>query len=293
MLSFGNIRQVLALALAGLACLIGAQTASAQEAYGPRIVHLSVVDRETGQVARVYYHNRRYFVAAQTGNRYSLRLQNVTNERVLVVLSVDGVNVVTGETADFNQRGYILSPHESADINGWRKSQTEIAAFRFAPLPQSYAARTGRPGDVGVIGMAVFRERRPPPPPRVLSEDRRYRGSPPPPPPPPPAPMTGAAGSSSAARDAAAPGEANQAIARRSEKLGTAHGEIEHDAIELAPFEKASTRPESVRMVEYDSTANLVAAGVIPAFVEPPHPPRPFPANRGGYVPDPPPYGRN
>lgn len=291
MLSFGKIRQALALVLAGLACFIGVQTASAQEAYGPRIVHLSVVDRETGQVARVYYHNRRYFVAAQTGNRYSLRLQNVTNERVLVVLSVDGVNVVTGETADFNQRGYILSPHESADINGWRKSQTEIAAFRFAPLPQSYAARTGRPGDVGVIGMAVFRERRPPPPPRVLKEEPRFRRSPPPP--PPPAPMAGADGSNSTARDATAPGDANESMAPRSEKLGTAHGEIERDVIETAPFVKASARPESVRMVEYDSTENLVAAGVIPAVVKPPHPPRPFPANREGYVPDPPPYGRN
>ncbi len=292
MLHFGKICRAMLLAIMASLGISGA--VSAQEAYGPRIIHLSVVDRETGQVKRVYYHQRRYFVSAQTGNRYSLRVENVTGERVLVVLSVDGVNILTGETADFNQRGYILSPHESADINGWRKSETEIAAFRFAPLPQSYAARTGRAGDVGVIGMAVFRERRPPPPPKVLRDERRFRRAPPPPP-PPPAPMAGAAGSGSGARDATAPSESNQNMAPRSEKLGTAHGEIERDVIGTAPFEKASTRPESMRVVEYDSVANLIAAGVIPANSEEARQPRPFPGNRDreGYVPDPPPYRPN
>ena len=223
-----------------------------------------MVDRDTGEVKRVYYHNRRYYVAARTGDRYGLRIENDTDGRVLVVLAVDGVNVISGQTADFNQRGYILSPHQSADINGFRKSETEIAAFRFAPAHQSYAARTGRPFDVGVIGMAVFRERVPPPP-------------------PPPPPMSMAAPKASSAE------VAHDSAAQRGERLGTAHGEIEHDVSRVAPFEKVTARPESVRLLEYDSTENLIASGVIPRRPVP-YRPRPFPGHRAndGYVPDPP-----
>ncbi len=288
-------RVFIAIALLLGAVIAANAPASAQAAYGPRLVHLSVVDRDSGETKRVYLHDRRYFVAGQTGRRYSLRIQNTSNERVLVVLSVDGINVISGETADFNQRGYILSPHETGDINGWRKSETEIAAFRFAPLPQSYAARTGRAGDVGVIGMAVFRERRVPPPPPMSQnrwKERRndYPSTMPPPPPPPPAPIAEASA-----------GRANQDAAksvpmpRSSEKLGTAHGEIEHDVSRIAPFQRASSTPDAVRLVEYDSTENLIAAGVIPPISVELRRPRPFPAQpaNAGYVPDPPPLPRN
>lgn len=261
--------------LTGLALAAAASPAAAQSAYGPSLVRLSVVDRDTGRTARVWLHNRRYFVAGQTGHRYSLRLENATGERVLVVLSVDGVNVISGATASFNGRGYIISPHEGADINGWRKNQDEIAVFRFAPLSRSYAARTGRPNDVGVIGMAVFREK--------------------PLPPPPPVPMDEASRDGIARRAPGAPSPANKgfSIARpeSAERLGTAHGEIEHDYSGIAPFEKASARPEQVHAIEYDSEANLVAAGVIsrPWRRPPPSHPRPFPRENEGYVPDPPP----
>ena len=36
--------------------------------------------------------------------------------------SVDGVNVVSGETASPSQSGYVLDPYESVEISGWRKS---------------------------------------------------------------------------------------------------------------------------------------------------------------------------
>ncbi len=53
----------------------------------------------------------------------------------------------------------MFDPGESYQITGWRKSNTEVAAFTFTDLPNSYAARTGRAANVGVIGVAVFRER--------------------------------------------------------------------------------------------------------------------------------------
>jgi len=162
-------RTVLAMALGAL-CLSCAAPALADP------VDLTVIDRDTGQPLRVWRHDGRLFVAGRPGARYGLKVVNNTDGRVLVVMSVDGVNILTGDTANYDQRGYIFDAHESYAVLGWRKSDTEVADFTFASLPQSYAARTGRPADVGVIGLAVFNERIPPPepvyeaPPPVRSE---------------------------------------------------------------------------------------------------------------------------
>ena len=137
------------------------------------LVQLDVVDRDNGQVLPEYRHRGQDWIAGVPGHRYSVRLTNTTGERVLVVLSVDGVNAVTGQTASPSQGGYVLEPWESAEIAGWRKSLDDIAQFVFTDLPDSYAARTGRPANVGVVGVAVFRERQlrpvyaPPPAPPI------------------------------------------------------------------------------------------------------------------------------
>jgi hypothetical protein len=289
---FTRRRTVLALA----ASVVGLAAAGAAEAAD--LVDLRVVDRDTGEVARVWRHDGRMFVEGRPGARYAVRVTNNTAGRVMVVMSVDGVNILTGETAGYDQRGYVFRPYETYDVSGWRKSDTEVAAFTFAPLSRSYAARTGRPGDVGVIGVAAFTERaaRPiavAPAPlgrrvrgreaadsaseEVVVTGSRVQSAPAAPPPP------------SAARSA--PVE----LERRSEKLGTAHGAREWSEVTTVSFERATPYPQLVRRIEYDSRANLVANGVIapPARV-PDRRPRPFPSSPGGggYVPDPPGWWR-
>jgi hypothetical protein len=76
------------------------------------------------------------------------------------------------------------------------------------------------------------------------------------------------------------------AASRREERLGTAHGAREWSKVTEVAFHRASSQPDMVRRIEYDTHRNLVAAGVIPRPYEPSHRPRPFPAS--GYVPDPP-----
>ena len=147
---------VLATAIAGIGLAVAVRAQADP-------VDLQVVDRDTGQALRIWRHDGRLFVAGEPGDRYALRVTNHTDRRVLVVMSVDGVNILTGETASYDEGGYVFDPHESYEVTGWRKSTTQVAAFTFAPLPNSYAARTGRPADVGVIGMAVFDERVVPP----------------------------------------------------------------------------------------------------------------------------------
>ena len=200
---------------------------------------------------------------------------------MLVVLSVDGVNVIAGESADWLQSGYVPDPGRSLDINGWRKSGTEIAAFEFAPIERSYAALTGRPADVGVIGMAVFRERPTAPPapatppvalPVALRSEQRAAN----------------ASESVALGAAQAPERERSGLAdSASAKLGTGHGQREWSVSWRTQFERATAAPEQLVQIEYDSQERLVAAGVIPVPVALARP-RPFPAHQPGFVPDPP-----
>jgi hypothetical protein len=285
-------RAALAAALGALA-LAWAAPALAQAAP----VDLTVVDRDTGEALRTWRHDGRLYVAGRPGDRYGLRVTNHTDGRVLVVMSVDGVNVLTGETAGYDQRGYIFGPHESYDITGWRKSLTEVAAFTFARLSDSYAARTGRPADVGVIGLAVFDERPEPPvetyaPPAspVWREapDRGADATRAAPPPPPAAAPPAVAGRAQPAPGDSASGYGGQQ-GRDEERLGTGHGAREWSETRIVPFERATSYPQFTLQVQYDTYDHLVAAGVIPSWRYGEPRPRPFPSSPdGGFVPDPP-----
>ena len=146
--------------------LSAATLAAPAQAIG-RLVDVDVIDRDTGAQLPVYQHRGEWWIAGRPGARYAIQVRNAAPGRVLGVMAVDGVNVISGDTASWEQTGYVLSRGQSAQITGWRKSDAEVAAFHFTALPNSYAARTGRPDDVGVIGVAVFRERYVPPPPPV------------------------------------------------------------------------------------------------------------------------------
>src|SRR5204863_536872 len=85
--------------------------------------------------------------------------------RIEAVVSVDGRDVIDGKPADWHgNRGYLVPAWSSVDIDGWRLSQREAAAFRFSTVSDSYAAKTGNAREVGVIGVAIFPERWSPPP---------------------------------------------------------------------------------------------------------------------------------
>ncbi len=240
-------------------------------------VDVTVIDRSTGERLPTWRHDGRVYVAGTPGNRYAVELRNRTGGRVLTVLSVDGVNAITGQTAAAGQSGYVLAPGTSAEIAGWRKSMDDVAAFYFTALPDSYAARTGRPDNVGVIGVAVYRERVDPPrefdaPPARQDVGRAAGnlGEPP----AAPAAQASAAGPMRDSADRKAASE---------ERLGTGHGERMNAPTRYTEFRRASDRPYELITIHYDSRANLVAQGVIPTPRSPL--PRPFPA---GFVPDPP-----
>jgi len=100
----------------------------------------------------------RLYVVGRAGQRYSIHISNHTDGRFEVVASVDGLDVIDGRQASPAKRGYIVPPRGSLTIDGWRTSNDRVAAFRFAPVRDSYASRTGDDRNVGVIGFAFFAE---------------------------------------------------------------------------------------------------------------------------------------
>ena len=121
------------------------------------LADVQIYDRMENRQLPLYWHQGKAYVVGKPGNEYQIRVRNAAGGDILTVVSVDGVNAVSGETASPDQTGYVLTQGVRYDIRGWRKSLNRTAAFYFTQLSDSYAARTGRPNDVGVIGVAVFR----------------------------------------------------------------------------------------------------------------------------------------
>jgi hypothetical protein len=99
------------------------------------------------------------FMVGQAGDRYSIVIQSNVPARLEVVVSVDGLDVLDGQEASFTKRGYIIAPHSSIEIDGFRQSTETVAAFRFGSVKDSYAEKKhGAARNVGVIGVALFNE---------------------------------------------------------------------------------------------------------------------------------------
>jgi hypothetical protein len=98
-------------------------------------------------------------VVGQAGQRYSIVLTNHTGHRFESVVTVDGLDVINGKPGTAENRGYVLLPFATLEIEGFRQSASSVAAFRFASVAESYAAQTGTARNVGVIGVAFFGER--------------------------------------------------------------------------------------------------------------------------------------
>jgi len=242
------------------------------------LANVEVIDRMENRSLPVYWHQGRAWVVGAPGHEYRLALRNSAPDDVLAVVSVDGVNVVSGETASPAQSGYVIDAGTQLDVSGWRKSLSQTAAFYFTSLGDSYAARTDRPGNVGVIGVALYRRKSAP----ALSwlDSPRSKSM--------AAPAAPAEPMASGDRAQAAPAPRYQerredAAGSRQAPLGTGHGRRENSDAAYTSFERATRYPAEQVAIYYDSYANLVARGVIAESTW--RDPQPFP---GSFVADPP-----
>lgn len=241
-------------AATAITALFGLSACSAKA--NEHLVDVQIRDMDRYTTLESYFDRNKTFVAGRPGHRYSVVLQNQTGERVLAVISIDGVNAISGQTAGASQGGYVLAPYQRLEVRGWRKSLRDVAQFRFTDLPDSYAARTGRPDNVGVIGVAAFRERRYQHY-NDYEEDYAYRDD----------RYTRKSGEGNQAADAAsAPAPAlksQRSMAESRQELGTGHGERRYDPARQTTFERESSSPNQISKIYYDSYEALVDRGII------------------------------
>jgi hypothetical protein len=198
----------------------------------------------------------RHYVEARRGARYTLRLANRTAERLAVLMTVDGLNVISGERQAVHQRGrmYVLDPWETADIQGWRTSLEDVRRFTFVDEKASYAARSGQANSrMGWIELAVYRERHRaawrPQRPDVTTQDAPASA--------PPAPEARERGADSAAKAGRAEG------AQRESYPGTGWGEPARDPVRLVDFDP-EPRPAERITLRYEYAPALRALGILP-----------------------------
>jgi hypothetical protein len=72
-----------------ISALTLALMASSLPAQAGRLVDMEIVNRNSGETLASYPHRGQHFVAGNPGDRYAVRLSNRSDQRVLVVLSVD------------------------------------------------------------------------------------------------------------------------------------------------------------------------------------------------------------
>jgi hypothetical protein len=221
-----------------------------------------------GQAAPLYLApdgSGRFYVEARTGCRYSVVLANRTGGRVGVVLTVDGLNAISGERDTGRGRMYVLDPWQRTTVQGWRTSLQEVRQFTFVDERASYAARSGKANEkMGWIEVEAYRERRP-----------FVRATPLPTPRPEPyetesdsASKNEAQGESPArdSAEAAAPSVLGGAQARSYP--GTGWGRRTQDPVVLVSFDPEREPSERVAL-RYEYRPALVALGVLPRPLPP------------------------
>jgi hypothetical protein len=202
----------------------------------------------------IHHRGGMYLPVPRVGEEYAIRVSNHGARRVVAVVSVDGLSVINGQPASEARSGYIVNPHSSILIQGWRRSLDLVAAFRFVDRSESYAYRLDRPENVGVIGLVAIEE---------MVMQPRYGLE---------------------QKDGARTPGAGKALHRREMgSIGTEYGRDIDSRVIYVPFVRSSNK---VRITYYYDTVEELRRSGVP--VEP-YFPIPFPADPK-FAPPPPSY---
>lgn len=111
-----------------------------------------------------YQHEGNTFVEGRKGSEFELQFKNTSYSSVLAIPSVDGLSALDGTPATTESMGFVVHPHTTLRVPGWRLDQSNIAKFLFLDKEKSYARTQsdGRPTQAGVIGFLVYLQEQPP-----------------------------------------------------------------------------------------------------------------------------------
>lgn len=263
-----------------------AMTTAAEARRAPNTYSVELVD-PYGNPLPSYWHGGNIWIQGNYNQRYNVKVTNHTGQRIEAVATVDGRDVLSGASGDYaTQRGYIVPAWGSVTIEGFRRSNSTVAAFRFTTPGDSYAGRMGSARNVGVIGVAIFKERRRRP-------VHRYKAKRMPSPQrAPAASVWGGAGrgdfDAESTADAPMTETRSRDRAARREtgnNIGTRYGEDQHSAVVEVSFVRArQRRPNRIMSVYYDDAAGLARRGIR----TPHYSSRPNPFPQRGFAPAPP-----
>jgi hypothetical protein len=171
----------------------------------------------------------RAYLEATNGRNYKIRVHNLKQRRIGLVVAVDGRNIISGQKSHLNstERMYILEPYGQAIFDGWRTNQNQVHRFFFTAAENSYAEVFGDKSAMGVIALAVFNEK----PKKVVRKGLRSRLN----------NTVGDADKSSAmeAEDSLAKSES-----RSAPQAGTGFGEQAYSPVKLVQFQANSSPVE-------------------------------------------------
>ena len=246
------------------------------------------IEDEYGRPLDVYTHQGKTYVLGRHSHRYRVRVRNHTSRRIEAVVTVDGRDAISGEVGDYKvQRGYMVGARQSILVDGFRQSASHVASFRFTNPGNSYSARMGTPQHIGVVGVAVFPERRRPRPmlgsivprpkrPHLGSQSPR-RGS----------PALENQSMDAGGRSGGLAGARHGSTPRRTQNLGTQYGESRHSPTRSVRFVRQNSKhPATLLAVYYDDVEGLAGRG-IRVHSSPALEPSPFPRHVR-YAPPPP-----
>ena len=107
-----------------------------------------------------YYHDGSIWVEGREGNSYTIELRNHSYNRVLFILSVDGLDAIEGKPAGVDSQGYVLPGKSNISVPGWKLNDREAAEFFFSRKQDSYVNSIGgSTANTGVIGTMIFQEK--------------------------------------------------------------------------------------------------------------------------------------
>jgi len=202
-----------------------------------------------GPAIRTTTHAGQTYVGGTLGQRYQIKVHQGAgrggqSSRFLAVCTVDGRNVLDAKPGSIDGQGLVIT--YSGAFDGWRTSMEYVAAFRITSPAESYASGKGDVSNVGVIGVAIFEEKRavrPPPVRRLCSTPAVMRG---------------------ATRGIASP---------RPASAGTGFGESHTSRVTTTTFDRQAKAAETIE-IRYDTIEALIEAGIL----QPPGPSA-FPAD--------------
>jgi hypothetical protein len=239
-----------------------------------------------GKPIQEYHKDERTFVEGRQGSNFSLELTNLTPRRILVHPTVDGLSAMSGKEASrLDDDGYVLHAFQKTTIPGWRLNNDEVARFFFAGAGKSYAEKSGKGLDKGVIACAVWEEKQIIVPETVYYSSNELHTE-----------MHSeeqCSGSLSWMPSDHHPRNRSITRGRRHTKggmhvnccstqnLGTGFGERAQHEVHTTTFDKATDSPVVIATIYYDDLKGLRAQGINIRRQKSKRLPDPFPADKG------------